>query len=305
MSDQIPQPETSPLALAQGAAGAALRLAWALRTALATGTIPDWDEQNVAGMELLPADEARELFGDCDGKVDDGLLAELAAMREEAAGRPPRVFRWATGQLSLLWNFLGVAASTIQAVSATLTRTRREPVAGFQGLGHPNAHEACLGFAVQTCDHLWSLIDGIPDPGSRMPITESDHRWIERRLHERSARIRDALLAPGDLSPLLTCLLASAQVETALAGAPPQPAHRPENTSLRGIDGETLALAVLMKNPTWSDSQIARAVGVHRGSLYRWDKYLAAKAALRADGGGRKRYRRTPDGSDYEELDDE
>ena len=49
---------------------------------------------------------------------------------------------------------------------------------------------------------------------------------------------------------------------------------------------EEKALATLVAHPEWSDKKIATHVGCNRTSLYRWDRYLAARAALES---GRER----------------
>lgn len=55
-----------------------------------------------------------------------------------------------------------------------------------------------------------------------------------------------------------------------------------------GIDKEALALAVLQMNPHWSDQQIADHIGIHRTSLYRFEKFKAARSMLKE---GRRDFR--------------
>ena len=50
------------------------------------------------------------------------------------------------------------------------------------------------------------------------------------------------------------------------------------------MGGEERALAVLAKHPDWTDTQVAEAAGVNRGSLYRWKRYQQAKRAMKAHG---------------------
>jgi hypothetical protein len=57
------------------------------------------------------------------------------------------------------------------------------------------------------------------------------------------------------------------------------------------ISGEAKALALLVQHPEWTDSQIAKAVGVNRTTLYEWHKFKAAKKARKS---GRQE---TPEGS--------
>lgn len=46
------------------------------------------------------------------------------------------------------------------------------------------------------------------------------------------------------------------------------------------LSKEQLALAALVAHPEWSDKDIADHVGCARTSLYRWEKYVAAREAL-------------------------
>lgn len=55
-----------------------------------------------------------------------------------------------------------------------------------------------------------------------------------------------------------------------------------------GIDKEALALAVLQMNPHWSDQQIAEHIGINRTSLYRYERFKAARAVLKE---GRQAFR--------------
>jgi hypothetical protein len=48
-----------------------------------------------------------------------------------------------------------------------------------------------------------------------------------------------------------------------------------------GLTGEALALAMLVEHPDWSDTKIAKAVGVNRTTLYDWPNFKKAKEALK------------------------
>jgi len=50
------------------------------------------------------------------------------------------------------------------------------------------------------------------------------------------------------------------------------------------VDGETWALAVLVRHPGWTDTQIAKEVKVSRTQLYRYPLYLAARATIKDKG---------------------
>lgn len=54
------------------------------------------------------------------------------------------------------------------------------------------------------------------------------------------------------------------------------------------VEKEALALAWLTMHPEWSNDQIADKVGVARTSVYRWEKFLAARSLLKE---GRQEYR--------------
>ena len=47
------------------------------------------------------------------------------------------------------------------------------------------------------------------------------------------------------------------------------------------LTGEPLALAMLVEHPDWSDTKIAKAVGVNRTTLYDWPNFKKAKEALK------------------------
>nr|MBC8273541.1 helix-turn-helix domain-containing protein [Chloroflexota bacterium] len=55
------------------------------------------------------------------------------------------------------------------------------------------------------------------------------------------------------------------------------------------ITGEALALAMLVEHPGWSDTRIAKAVGVNRTTLYDWPNFKKAKEALKQ---GKKKFPR-------------
>lgn len=48
------------------------------------------------------------------------------------------------------------------------------------------------------------------------------------------------------------------------------------------LSGEEKALALLVKHSEWSDTKIAKAVPCHRTTLYKWDRYMKARAALKS-----------------------
>jgi hypothetical protein len=49
---------------------------------------------------------------------------------------------------------------------------------------------------------------------------------------------------------------------------------------------EARALAMLVDHPDWSDTRIADTLGCNRGSLYRLEKYKAARQQMKLDGTG-------------------
>lgn len=55
------------------------------------------------------------------------------------------------------------------------------------------------------------------------------------------------------------------------------------------FSGETLALAMLVEHPEWTDKKIAEAVGVNRTTLYDWPNFKKAKEALKQ---GKKKFPR-------------
>jgi len=53
-----------------------------------------------------------------------------------------------------------------------------------------------------------------------------------------------------------------------------------------GLGGEAAALACLIDHPEWSDKRIAKAIGLSRTSLYRYEHYKAAREMLKDSGKG-------------------
>ncbi len=51
------------------------------------------------------------------------------------------------------------------------------------------------------------------------------------------------------------------------------------------------ALVLVSEHPEWTDAHIAREVGVHRSTLYRWSAYRRAKAQYQAGRGENIRHR--------------
>jgi len=55
------------------------------------------------------------------------------------------------------------------------------------------------------------------------------------------------------------------------------------------LTGEAKALALLVEHPDWTDTDIAKAIGVNRTTLYKWGKFKKAKEALKQ---GKNKYPR-------------
>jgi hypothetical protein len=47
------------------------------------------------------------------------------------------------------------------------------------------------------------------------------------------------------------------------------------------LDPQAHALALLVQHPDWTNTQIAKAVGVNRTTLYDWPRFKAARAAYK------------------------
>ena len=52
-----------------------------------------------------------------------------------------------------------------------------------------------------------------------------------------------------------------------------------ENANI--LTGEPLALAMLVEHPDWSDTKIAKKIGINRTTLYDWSNFKKAKEALK------------------------
>ncbi len=68
---------------------------------------------------------------------------------------------------------------------------------------------------------------------------------------------------------------------------PVQVTFTADSNPYAGIEKEVLALAWLQQCPEWSDEQIALKIGIARTSIYRFEKYQAARALLQQ---GRRDY---------------
>lgn len=79
-----------------------------------------------------------------------------------------------------------------------------------------------------------------------------------------------------------THTIAAAQTDT--AGENEQQAPALTNNETAKLSGEETVLALLIRHPDWSDTKLAKAAGVNRGSLYRMTRFVQAKAALKEQG---------------------
>jgi hypothetical protein len=64
----------------------------------------------------------------------------------------------------------------------------------------------------------------------------------------------------------------------------------------KGLSKEALAIATLFNYPYWTDALIARAVGCHRTSLYRFPNYMAARKLIASNKHGLPKGFKTKDG---------
>ena len=102
-------------------------------------------------------------------------------------------------------------------------------------------------------------------------------------------RMGDATTVLGEAVVTLEALVVRLEVRERNAESPPASVEtpitrpEPEGPTLRR---EERALGLLAAHPDWTDTQIAKAIGVHRTTLYKpaWRKYRAARAISR---GGR------------------
>ena len=110
-----------------------------------------------------------------------------------------------------------------------------------------NAH------GVKDADHVWGFpaVDWSKLPGWPTPHSDDDQKSLRTILAWAESK-------------------AEKPQQQVLEAAPEAPT----------ADKETLALATLAQHPEWSDAAIARSVGCHRTSLYRWNKYRQAREIL-------------------------
>jgi len=90
-----------------------------------------------------------------------------------------------------------------------------------------------------------------------------------------NAWLRAAQRLPSELTPTLT-RAASRQTATSEAALNGGTASR--------IGQQEQAIALLLNDPSLTDSAIAERVGVHRSTLYRWKKYKQTRAAFKQIG---------------------
>lgn len=127
------------------------------------------------------------------------------------------------------------------------------------------------------CLVAWKAEYGEPFPQSIADLK----RWLARAdvpgRFLSVDKVASGEWTPGDLLPFIEGhLLRMKDAAATLAAEGAKPAEPVAD----GLTGEEKALALLVGNPTWSDTAIARAVPCGRTSLYRWPRYVAAREAL-------------------------
>jgi hypothetical protein len=204
--------------------------------------------------------------------------------------------KFATWLFTDLWTKLPQFKAQIGAVTIDLCAVRSNAIQGWQGVWFANAHEACLGMAEAWCRLLWQIATqhapSILNQTTRIIVEQG----LEDALLDWGPDIKAVAELP-DPGQIRSALLAEARIEQAKVRTT---ARRAESitaaassrdlqrlaaaTPGRGgfVKKESLALAILMNHPEWTDIQIAKEVGVSRTTLYRWPKYQKSRAALRA-----------------------
>jgi DNA-binding transcriptional regulator YiaG len=76
-------------------------------------------------------------------------------------------------------------------------------------------------------------------------------------------------------------IVAKAILDEAEAIEQPETARSDDAEKKNEPTGEPLALAMLVKHPDWSDTKIAKYIGVSRTTLYDWPNFKKAKDALK------------------------
>jgi hypothetical protein len=115
---------------------------------------------------------------------------------------------------------------------------------------------------------------------TEVPTTDSESKAIaDRQNPPPVSNARDK--AGPDVDP---AALASApeRVKDRLASIPAIGSEAREGASSAAVGAEGRALALLIAHPELTDTEIAKRVGVNRTTLYKFDKFKAAKKALKS-----------------------
>ncbi|HEV2293548.1 MAG TPA: helix-turn-helix domain-containing protein [Tepidisphaeraceae bacterium] len=121
-------------------------------------------------------------------------------------------------------------------------------------------------------DWASSMVEALGDPANRAVW------WLKRNKILPTLQGEDSgMWFPDSLYQLADLIEGEANAQPA---SPPVPSQG-RASGQEAISKEAKAIALLLQHPDWSDQQIAEAAGCSRTSLYRWSKFVAARALLK------------------------
>lgn len=139
---------------------------------------------------------------------------------------------------------------------------------------NPPAFEPAMRKIIARANAEWTELTGLPAMDACDPTTWWTAAIAAGREGQPVPNVR-VLSSRALVEIILPWALAlPAATEQTAAGAQAKP------TESADIGSEERALALLLKHPEWSQQAMAEAVGVNRTTLYRFERYQAARGAL-------------------------
>ncbi|MGD0786128.1 MAG: hypothetical protein ABR969_09995 [Sedimentisphaerales bacterium] len=151
-------------------------------------------------------------------------------------------------------------------ISKAIKRYNRKDLAGYKAFTETKSAEEIENTCEKVYDEAYSIFKEAADAGIELPSVPAVdgtfwgfkllHNWCNESLRKISKPQKHISKPASDSK----------------AG---------ETKKRNNLTGEALALAMLVQHPDWSDTKIAKAVGVSRTTLYDWPKFKKAKEALK------------------------
>jgi len=204
-----------------------------------------------------------------------------------------------------LWHHLANSLNAIREAADHLEILGLEPCAKLLSEAYKNLSGECYAWLVHEC--LWDLP---PDQRAGMlqhyinVYAKSRNLSPEERLslmadvrlpscdeeHEAQQKARYLLMLRWAQETL--DFVRSLIRDLSKAGTPSIVGTAEGQKGRPNMSKEALALALLVEHPEWSNTRIAKEIGVNRRSLYRWPRFRAARDTLKQGKGDLPRGRK-------------